>query len=73
MSEELLERITEPGATARRLWLGTIAVAVAAVLGAAPFAPVRFTLGVGLGGALALVNYAWLRGSLRGIRQSCGR
>ena len=40
MSEELLERITEPGATARRLWLGTIAVAVAAVLGAAPFAPV---------------------------------
>jgi hypothetical protein len=67
MSDSLLEQITEPAATARRLWRGTIVIAIAAVLGVAPFAGARFTLGVGLGGALALVNYAWLRGSLRGI------
>jgi hypothetical protein len=67
MSDSLLEQITEPAATARRLWRYTIVIAIAAVLGSALFAGARFTLGVGLGGALALVNYAWLRGSLRGI------
>ena len=67
MSDRLLEQITEPAATARRLWRDTIVIAIVAVLGAALFTGARFTLGVGLGGALAVVNYAWLRGSLRAI------
>src|SRR5260370_32333376 len=67
MKTELMNEITEPAATTRRLWLGTILTVVGSVLTAAVFAHLRFTLGVALGGALALLNYAWLQSSLRAI------
>jgi hypothetical protein len=44
-----------------------MAVIAAAVLIAAPIANVRVTLGLGLGGALALMNYRWLQASVRDV------
>ena len=44
--------------------MGVIALAV---LISAPLADYRVTLGLGLGGALALLNYRWLHASVRDI------
>jgi len=49
------------------LWRNTIAIVIVSTLSAAVLASARFTLGVGLGGALALVNYKWLQSSVRAI------
>ena len=56
-----------PGPVERRVWRNAVGVVAVAVLVSAPLAEGRFTLGLGLGGALALLNYRWLQSSLRDI------
>jgi hypothetical protein len=47
-----------------------MAVIGLAVLVSAALAEVKITLGIGLGGALALLNYRWLHNSLRDVLAS---
>jgi ATP synthase I chain len=58
---------TAPAAVERRVWRNIIGVIIIAVLLSAILADLKFTLGVALGGALALLNYKWLHSSLRAI------
>ncbi|HXG95233.1 MAG TPA: ATP synthase subunit I [Blastocatellia bacterium] len=56
-----------PDRVERRVWRNILVVIVLATAVAAVFGDLKFTLGVALGGALALLNYKWLHSSLRAI------
>jgi hypothetical protein len=58
---------TAPQAVERRLWRNLFAVIALAIIIAAFLSDLKMTLGVALGGALALLNYKWLHSSLRAI------
>ena len=51
----------------RRIFRGTFVAAAAAVALSIFFAPWRVTAGLALGGALALFNQHWLRGSVEAV------
>ena len=55
------------GALADRIFRLMIAVVSLAVVGGAMLAPWRVTAGLALGGALAIVNYHWLRSSIAAV------
>jgi len=55
------------GALESRLIRVMAAVVALAVIGSAVLAPWRVTAGVALGGGLALLNYHWLRTSVRAL------
>jgi hypothetical protein len=57
----------DPAAVNRRVWRNMFVVIILSVAAAAIFSGLRFTVGVALGGALALLNYKWLHSSLRAI------
>lgn len=65
LSLDPLDLVTSPHAVERRVWRNTLVVAAIAFAAAAVLAELRFTLGVALGGMLALLNYRWLQSSLR--------
>ena len=67
LSEEEPLPFTRPGLVERRVWRNLFAVIIAAVAISALAADFRFTLGLALGGALALLNYRWLGTSLRAV------
>jgi hypothetical protein len=56
-----------PGAAVRRIFRDTFWAALAAVSVSAFLAPWRVTTGLALGGALALFNQHWLRGSVEAV------
>jgi hypothetical protein len=56
-----------PREAVRRIFRGTFWAALAAVAVSAFFAPWRVTAGLALGGALALFNQHWLRGSVEAV------
>ena len=58
---------TAPEFVERRVWRNIVAVIILAVAIAALAADFRVTLGLALGGALALLNYRWLSSSLRAV------
>ncbi len=60
-------RFTEPLRVERRLWRNIVSVIVIAAVASAVFADRRFTLGLLLGGAMALFNFKWLHSSLRSL------
>jgi len=57
--------LTAPEAVERRVWRNIFAIVAIAVVIAAIVADLSFMLGLVLGGGLALLNYKWLRSSLR--------
>lgn len=60
-------RFTDPPQVERRLWRNIVSVIVIAAIASALFADRKFTLGLLLGGAMALFNFKWLHASLRSI------
>jgi hypothetical protein len=60
-------RFTDPAEVERRMWRNIFAVVVAAIIVSAAAARLEFTLGLMLGGALALLNFKWLHASLRAV------
>ena len=56
-----------PREAVRRIFRGTFVAALVAVAASAFFAPWRVTTGLALGGALALFNQHWLRGSVEAV------
>ena len=56
-----------PREAVRRIFRGTFAAALVAVAAGLFFAPWRVTTGLALGGALALFNQHWLRGSVEAL------
>lgn len=58
---------TDSNRVERRVWRNIFIVIFIAIIVAAAFSDLRMTLGVALGGALALLNYRWLQSSLRAI------
>jgi hypothetical protein len=64
-AEELA--FTNPQAVERRVWRNILAVIIAGLFLSAVFAEWRFTLGLILGSALALLNYKWLHASLKAV------
>jgi hypothetical protein len=56
---------TAPAAVERRVWRNSLIVIAASAALAAKYSNAKFALGLVLGGALALLNYEWLRMSLR--------
>ena len=56
-----------PAAIRRRVWRNLFVVVTIGTGAAALFGSRTFFFGVALGGALALLNFRWLEGSLRGI------
>jgi hypothetical protein len=67
LSEEEPLPFTRPELVERRVWRHLSAVIIVAVTISALAADFRFTLGLELGGALALLNYRWLESSLRAV------
>jgi hypothetical protein len=67
LSEEEPLPFTRPEFVERRVWRNLFAVIIVAVAISALAADFRFTLGLALGGALALLNYRWLGSSLRAV------
>jgi hypothetical protein len=51
----------------RRVWGNILAVIIIGVAVSATAADFRFTSGLALGGALAILNYRWLQSSLRDV------
>lgn len=66
-SSALIDERTEPKAVERRIWRNAFVVVVLAVVAAAVFASLKFTLGLALGCLLALLNFRWLHTSVRDI------
>lgn len=62
-----IDALTDPAAVEGRVWRNIFAVIGLSVVIAAAFADLKITLGLALGGALALFNYKWLHSSLRDI------
>jgi hypothetical protein len=58
---------TRPEFVERRVWRNLFVVIILAVASSGLAADFTLTLGVGLGGALALLNYRWLSSSLREV------
>lgn len=58
---------TRPEFVERRVWRNIVFVIVTSVAITALAADFRVTLGVALGGALAVLNYRWLGSSLRAV------
>jgi hypothetical protein len=65
--DEAMDSFTNPTAVERRVWRNSIVVIALALLVAAIFAEVKITLGLALGGVLALLNYKWLHSSLKDV------
>jgi hypothetical protein len=63
--EKVVESLTNPQAVERRVWRNIFVVIAGAIIAAIIFAELKFTLGLGLGGALALLNYRWLHSSVK--------
>jgi hypothetical protein len=63
--DEAVDSFTNPKAVERRVWRNSFAVIVLALVAAGIFAELKFTLGLALGGLLALLNYKWLHSSLK--------
>ncbi len=59
--------LTAPEAVERRVWRNIFAVVFISVVVAGVTAGLKFTLGLVLGGGLALLNYKWLHSSLRAV------
>ena len=55
------------GALEDRIFRAMIAIVLLTVVAGAMFAPWRVTAGLALGGALAIVNYHWLRSSIEAV------
>ncbi|MEK6301227.1 MAG: ATP synthase subunit I [Acidobacteriota bacterium] len=58
---------TQPQFVERRVWVNIFAVIIIGVAVSALAADSRFTLGLALGGGLAILNYRWLQSSLRDV------
>lgn len=58
---------TRPEFVERRVWRNIFLIIILAVALSGLAADFRFTLGLALGGALALLNYRWLSSSLRAV------
>lgn len=58
---------TRPEFVERRVWRNIFVIIIVAVAFSGLAADFRFTLGLALGGALAVLNYWWLRSSLRAV------
>ena len=58
---------TEPQLVERRVWGNILAVNIVGIAISALAADFTFTLGLALGGALAILNYRWLQSSLRDV------
>lgn len=67
------QSFTDPARVERRVWRNIFAVIAVGVLLAAFFADSKFTLGLILGGALAVFNYKWMHASLREVLESADR
>ena len=59
--------LTRPEFVERRVWRNIVVIIIVAVAFSGLAADFRFTLGLALGGALALLNYRWLGSSLRAV------
>jgi ATP synthase I subunit len=58
---------TRPELVERRVWRNILVIIILAVGLSGLASDFRFTLGLALGGALAIFNYHWLSSSLRGV------
>ena len=58
---------TEPQLVERRVWGNILAINIIGIAISALAADFTFTLGLALGGALAVLNYRWLQSSLRDV------
>lgn len=58
---------TNPEAVERRVWRNIFMVVIVGLIAALICADLKFTLGLALGGALALLNYKWLHVSLKDV------
>jgi hypothetical protein len=58
---------SEPAAASKRFFRGLVISAVGMTAAGLVFGSTRVAAGIMLGGALALVNFRWLAGSVRGI------
>ncbi len=58
---------TRPEFVERRVWRNIFVIIILAVGLSGLAGDFRFTLGLALGGALAVLNYRWLRSSLRSV------
>lgn len=63
--DDATDFFTNPQAVERRVWRNTFVVIALALIFAGFFADLKFTLGLALGGVLALLNYKWLHSSLK--------
>lgn len=59
------DSFTNPVAVERRVWRNIFVVIAIGLIAAAFFADLKFTMGLALGGALALLNYKWLHSSVK--------
>jgi ATP synthase I subunit len=64
------DQFTDPARVELRVWRNLFAVIAVATALAAYFAGLKFTLGLALGGCLAVFNFKWLHASLRAIMAS---
>jgi hypothetical protein len=66
-SDDATDSFTNPGTVERRVWRNMFVVIALALIAAGFFASLKFTLGLALGGVLALLNYKWLHSSLKDV------
>lgn len=64
---------TDPAKVERRVWRNIFVVIALGLVASTFLAEWRFTLGLGLGGALAIFNYKWMHASLREVLESGDR
>jgi len=64
------DNFTDPAQVERRVWRNIFIVIALGLIAALLFAEWSFTLGLGLGGALAIFNYKWMHASLREVLES---
>lgn len=66
-ASQSIDTVTEPAALQRRFYRSMVGLVAAATTSSIVLAGWQFTLGLLLGGVLALFNYRWLHSSLTGI------
>lgn len=67
LNQEEALSFAQPQFVERRVWNNIFAVIIIGVALSALAAGFRFTLGLALGGGLAILNYRWLQSSLRDV------